>query len=1047
MSRRTAVPVLAAVLALAMLPAPPEAPAARASAFTGQSSSTAGTSLPALTVDVDPVTTGSRSAWIRVETTGTARGELTVTAPAGTRIVDAEADVRPLTGEVSADGSTAHWSGPTTTWSSDWRVATFRLVVDADARPGSLGGGRLSVTGATGAEVATGEFAVPAVAGLDAATPSARLGQTTDWVRIVPTQTVQGELTVTAPRGTRIVAADADVRPVPGAVDADGARAHWAGPTTTWATGWRVPKVKLESVASAAGARTPGTLRVDAADGTPRALGTLDFIPTGAIPASIVRSADGSSSDVRVYGIGRAEYEQARENRSMRHSDLQPTGRFVRVGDVVEVSVPADAPATGVRIGLYGDAHQGVATSGWQALTPTPAGRTTTVTATKDGMVFLESTAPSGTAVVRVTGGMPVPTFVLGQTTDADFAAQVEAMPDAPLFELVGNRIFGDFQRRVLDAVPADLGERVQLWDDVVELTNDMHSLSDTATGTARKAPHRMYIASPDDGAGYANANHERIMFQVSTGAARDLLRDPIQKLWGFWHEVGHTYQTPSYNWGGQGEVAVNVSSLYVENRFGLPSSIATPGKLGVLRQYFAQPVDERSYQSADIWVRLVMYDQLRRAFGNEFYPQLNQEFRTAKALGEPGGSTSAELQDRFALTAARTADRDLTEFFRQWGLPVSPSTEAAMARLPALSVPIWEDLDAGSARVEHTLPRIGVPDGSVHTDETVVVGQRELRRSPEVRDLRSPDGGDVTVGADVVSALDPGTAAGTVSVEVTDGRGLREALRGTVDVSAGNSIQILGQANRTVMWLSLVPGTRELRLVPRTTYQAHSSWAGREYVSLELRSPDDTESLGSWSLRGDETAHPLGARFDEHYRDGQILTVRHAQDDGIRPYTDGAPVTVSRQLEQRFRIEGDRLVRLGAVVALPGPDTTLARGATTDVEAGLAFLQDTAGATGTVAFTAPEGTTFDRSIGRELLGSYRDAEGSWSGPTEHARLTDVVRSADGTQVTASFRFTEDGDRGYDAGDRLRWHLPVTVARDAAAGSSSMDARFRGTTL
>lgn len=764
----------------------------------------------------------------------------------------------------------------------------------------------------------------------------------------------------------------------------------------------------------------------------------------GLLPTSIVDSADRSSTDVLVHGIGRADTEQVREHRSMRHSDLQPTGRFVRVGDVLEVTVPSDAPAVGVRIGLYGDAHQGVNTSGWQALTPTPAGRTTEITATKDGMVFLESTAARGSSTVRVAGGQSVPTFVLGQTSDADFAAQLTEMPDAPLFEVVGDRIFGDFQARTRGHVPREITDRVRLLDKVVALTNEMHNLRDDATGAARKSPHRIYIASPDSGSGFANASNERIMFQVSTGAARDVFAAAPNQLWSLFHEIGHTYQTPSYNWSGQGEVAVNVSALYVQSRLGLPSKVGAPSDITKLKSFFSTPIDEREYGPADIWVRAVMYDQLRRAFGDEFYPQLNQELRTGVFLGDNTASSVAEKQNHFARTAARTANRDLSEFFRQWGIPLTDASKAEMSKLPQLSVPIWENIDPKETRVEHELPPIGTPVGTVHTDETVVVGQRQLQRDPEVSGLSSTDGGEVTIGRHLVTALDPGT--GSVTVEARDSRGLREALQTPVPVSAGNSIKILGQSNRTVMWLSLVPGDKELRVVPRTNYKAHESWAGKEYFSIELRSADDSESLGKWAVRGDETAHGLGARFDEHYEDGQIIVVRHQQTAAMTGYTDGVAMPASSERDQRFRVDGDRLVRLGPVGVVPGADTTLQRGTTNTVTAGLEFQANTSRASGTATFTAPAGTVFDPAIGSEILGNYRTAGGSWSTPTGYARLSDVVRSADGTELRAKYKFTQDSVRGYDTGDQLRWQLPVSVPAGAPAGEGSLDFTFAGTT-
>lgn len=279
--------------------------------------------------------------------------------------------------------------------------------------------------------------------------------------------------------------------------------------------------------------------------------------------ALIERSDDGTVSTVLVHGQGAASTETARENRRMHHSDLQPTGRVASKDDVITVTVPSGAPAMQLDIGLDG-AHSGLngGVNGGHGRWNLPVG-TTEVTSDRDGAVHLVSTATTGSARVRIEGGEPMPTFVRGATSDEDWAEEVRRYGDAPLFTVVGDRVFGDFQSRTLSAVPNGINERVAELDRVVDITDAVHGLDRDATGYgSRKSPHRIYISSPDTAGGYASAADGRITFQVGTGAAADLFRLARYNLWGYWHEVGHTYQTPSYNWGGLNEVLVNVSRL-----------------------------------------------------------------------------------------------------------------------------------------------------------------------------------------------------------------------------------------------------------------------------------------------------------------------------------------------------------------------------------------------------------------------------------------------------------------------------------------------------
>ncbi|NRD25770.1 M60 family metallopeptidase [Frigoribacterium sp. VKM Ac-2836] len=664
---------------------------------------------PDVAIAIEPtlLAAGAVSDYIRVVPESKVLGVLSITAPPGTTIVEATADTRPIDGVITPDGSSATWRG-NNTWSSGWRVAKVRLRAHADAVPGRVDGAvRITETGGTRV-LAAGSLPVDLVGRVEVTVPALRSGATSDPISVHVRSDARGALRVVAPTGMAITDAGVHGAAVTPHISADRASVTWPEGDTPWSSPSHEAWFRLQAVERQAGVRHPGDARV--VDGGDRVLahGAFAAVDAGPRPASIVVSADRSSTTVRVYGIGSAAAERAREGRALRHSDLQPTGRFVRKGDRVAIDVPPGAPMMSVRLGLYG-AYQNVAATSLSSPVPTPSGTTTTVVADRDGMVFLTGTAKADSAVVTVRGGQPVPTFVLGQTTDDEFREQLVALPDVPIVELVAGRVFGDFQRRTADSFPTDLEARLQSWDDVVVITNGMHNLHDDLTGNAGKAPHRIYIASPDSGAGYASATQERVTFQIDTGAARNLFADDVSDQWGLWHEIGHTYQTPAYTWNGQGEVSVNISALEVQQKIGAGNRLDRQQR--VINAFFAKPVGERTYGGSDLFVRVLMYDQLRRAFGDQFYPRLNQELRDAEARGELDLSTSQAKIDAFASHAATLADRDLRPFFQEWGLPIGPDAAAEMAERPGLEHEIWKNIDTGQNRVEVILPAVGASE------------------------------------------------------------------------------------------------------------------------------------------------------------------------------------------------------------------------------------------------------------------------------------------------------------------------------------------------
>ena len=192
-------------------------------------------------------------------------------------------------------------------------------------------------------------------------------------------------------------------------------------------------------------ASSPHPAAASASASAAAAAPSTDAVPGGPRPTSIRLSEDDASTTVLVHGLGSSNAAKVRENRSMRHSDLQPTGRFASNGDTLTITVPAGAPAIFVVIGLIGE-HEAHNAGGSRAQWSMALGTgENTVTAPLDGMVHLSSATDGGSADVVVEGGHPVPVFVAGQTTNTALRTEMERLSDAPFVQIIGERFFGDF--------------------------------------------------------------------------------------------------------------------------------------------------------------------------------------------------------------------------------------------------------------------------------------------------------------------------------------------------------------------------------------------------------------------------------------------------------------------------------------------------------------------------------------------------------------------------------------------------------------------------
>ncbi len=395
-----------------------------------------------------------------------------------------------------------------------------------------------------------------------------------------------------------------------------------------------------------------------------------------------------------------ARVEASRTHR-MLLCDYQPTGLYLRRNETISFDV------TGL-----GEAHT---LSSMIAYKPMWGNRnksqedvldegSNSVTATQDGIlsfIFVKNegydTKPA-TVKVRVIGGKAFPLFVLNRTNQLNWQGDLQTMKDAPFVQLVSDKAlitipYKDYLRTPIKDVPASFKTIHQVidWEDEVAGFDN----SSPANMRSRNRVHYMvdlYSTKKEADDYYMYA------MDYFIGMKRDNFTDLTDKLateWGIWHETGHTHQQSSWTFDAITEISVNIFSLYVQERFGRPSRITTlqegetQTSLEKAAAYIAQPRKNYLVENPDdydeFFTKLVMFHQLRTAYGWDAFKKLHQYFRK-QPYTEIDGETDADKANKFVYAMCFVTRNNLVPFFRKWGLNINAVTAK---KITALKLPL----------------------------------------------------------------------------------------------------------------------------------------------------------------------------------------------------------------------------------------------------------------------------------------------------------------------------------------------------------------------
>ena len=391
--------------------------------------------------------------------------------------------------------------------------------------------------------------------------------------------------------------------------------------------------------------------------------------------------------------VASAAYESDRL-RNTPTPDFRFTGLYAPPGVTITVNVegePAGKNNLKLLVGTYSRYNNGGRDPAFFAL---KKGINTFVVGDFGGLVYIQYTVydkpnPDNLHPLTFTfqqGFVRAPNYVLGQTTKANWKKQLSTYISAPDVVMESKRAFMVFSREnALLWQDNDQDLVLNTADQILDAESAISGL-DNSSETHRRNTNQFLLTQAEDGWMYAT----NFRTAYSAGAAKFAFTPLITgrlpnsgDAWGIWHELGHLHQQP-WTWSELGEVTVNIYSLAAERSLGVsPGRLVSDKVWPRITSHLASTQANKNFNadSVDVFVRLGMFQQLWLAYGDNFFQQLHRKTREEK----PTLDTDAKKMRYFMLKTCIISGKDLTGFFKKWGLQADTVyAEIAALRLSA---------------------------------------------------------------------------------------------------------------------------------------------------------------------------------------------------------------------------------------------------------------------------------------------------------------------------------------------------------------------------
>ena len=403
------------------------------------------------------------------------------------------------------------------------------------------------------------------------------------------------------------------------------------------------------------------------------------------------------------------------------------TRLYAAPGATLTVTIPADKVAAGLSLDIGCHIDVNFHLGQWNRFPKVTRRVPLTQTVTQTGNVFgglVWIVIPAGSSLgdfnVSINGALEAPCFQLGVDTDATWNSTLKNLPGAWGCIMTNNvAAYGNtpgftvyLSRAQLQQVSS--AETVaQHWKTVLE-TSDHHMGYDAYRKRGEAA-----LSDRDILAGGGHAGYPVMMaYGDSDVLAKGALTNGD---WGFYHELGHTFQDSfngNYGIATHGEVDVNLPPALLYNHVhkktcwdnGIHGTFDSDNRIAKRAEFFARATADQtwSYACSDGATAYDFYFNIGEAFGWQAY-------RTAlsRLMAWLQGGTDAELsalsssdpnyyRNRFYLIFCDATGRNLDTYFQRYGLGVTGRgyeiTASVKSTVSAKGYPAWNDNTAMTA-------------------------------------------------------------------------------------------------------------------------------------------------------------------------------------------------------------------------------------------------------------------------------------------------------------------------------------------------------------
>ena len=397
------------------------------------------------------------------------------------------------------------------------------------------------------------------------------------------------------------------------------------------------------------------------------------------------------------------------------------TRLYAAPGANLTVTLPADKIAGGVKLDIGCHIDENFHLSQWNRFPKVARSVPLTQTVTQTGSVFggiiwisIPAGADLGNFDVTISGALEAPCFQLGVDTDATWNATLKHLPGAWGCIMTDNVPgYGNTPGFTVYVSRAQLqnvtsAEAVALhWKNVIETADDLMGY------TNYRKRGEAALCDRDIVAGYGHAGWPVMM---AYGDSDVLVNDVLKNGdWGFYHEIGHTFQDSfdgTYGIATHGEVDVNLVPALLNNRVhdktcwdgDIHSTFNGGNRLTKRTSFLAMPAAEQTWAFAcdDGATAYDFYFNLAEAFGWEAYKTALSRLMAWNqgaadtALSSFGGGTSQARRDRFFIIFSDATGRNLDLYFQRYGLGVPglgyEISASAKSHINAKGYPVWTD-------------------------------------------------------------------------------------------------------------------------------------------------------------------------------------------------------------------------------------------------------------------------------------------------------------------------------------------------------------------